>query len=78
MAENIEDTELTITEFAASLRVSEDTARTLVLNGEVPARKQGRQWRILRSDVEAYKQRLRDKRQRDTDSMKAVRPEEVE
>jgi excisionase family DNA binding protein len=55
-----EDTELTLAEVAASLRVSEDTARKLVSSGEIPGRKQGRQWRVLRSAVENYKQRQRD------------------
>ena len=53
--------ELTLAEVAASLRVSVDTARELIAKGTIPARKQGRQWRILESDVEAYKQYQRDK-----------------
>jgi len=54
--------EFTLVEVAASLRVSEDTARKLVIQGEIPGRKQGRQWRVLESDVEAYKQRQRRKK----------------
>ncbi len=56
--------ELTLAEVAASLRVSEDTARKLVTNGEISGRKQGRQWRVLESAVEAYKQRLREQRKK--------------
>ena len=78
MTQDAEDMELTLTEVAASLGVSEDTARVLLTSGEIPSRKQGRQWRIARSDVEAYKRR---RRQRDTDKWKAIhlnREEEVE
>jgi excisionase family DNA binding protein len=56
--------ELTLAEVAASLRVSVDTARELLARGEIQARKQGRQWRVLESDVEAYKQRLREQRKK--------------
>ncbi len=56
--------ELTLVEVAASLRVSEDTARKLVINGEIPGRKQGRQWRVREVDVEAYKKRLRQKKEK--------------
>jgi putative molybdopterin biosynthesis protein len=52
--------ELTLAEVAASLRVSENTARALLKRHAIPARKQGRQYRINESDVEAYKQALRD------------------
>jgi excisionase family DNA binding protein len=56
--------ELTLAEVAASLRVSVDTARELLASDKIPARKQGRQWRVLESDVEAYKQRLREQRKK--------------
>jgi len=78
MAQDAEDMELTLTGMAASLGVSEDTARALLTSGEIPSRKQGRQWRVARSDIEAYKRR---QRLRDTDKWKAIhlnREEEVE
>lgn len=53
--------ELTLAEVAASLRVSENTARALLKSGVIPARKQGRQYRISESDVEKYKQEQREK-----------------
>ncbi len=56
--------ELTLAEVAASLRVGVDTARQLLARGEITARKQGRQWRVLESDVEAYKQRQREQRKK--------------
>lgn len=56
--------ELTLAEVAASLRVSVDTARKLLDSGEIPARKQGRQWRVRRSDVNDYKRAQREKRMR--------------
>ena len=54
--------ELTLVEVAASLRVGIDAARDLLQSGEIPSRKQGRSWRVLDSDVEAYKQKQREKR----------------
>jgi len=57
------DRELTLAEVAASLRVSADTARELLVTAQIPARKQGRQWRVRESDVEAYKEAQRTKRQ---------------
>lgn len=59
---NMTDRELTLAEVAASLRVSVDTARDLLTSEQIPARKQGRQWRVRESDVEAYKEALRTKR----------------
>lgn len=59
---NMTDRELTLAEVAASLRVNVDTARVLLVRGDIPARKQGRQWRVLESEIEAYKQRGRAKR----------------
>lgn len=56
--------ELTLAEVAANLRVSEDTARKLVIQGEIVGRKQGRQWRVRESDVEKYKERLRQEREK--------------
>lgn len=55
------DRELTLAEFAASLRVSVETARDMLQRKIVPAWKVGRQWRVRESDVEAYKQRQREK-----------------
>ena len=57
------DRELTLAEVAASLRVNVDTARVLLVNGDIPARKQGRQWRVLESDIEAYKQQGRRRKE---------------
>ena len=59
-----EDRELMLSEVAALLRVSEDTARKLLVGGQIPYRKQGNRWRVLKSDVEEYKQRQRKKGQK--------------
>ena len=54
-----EDRELTLSEVAALLRVNEDTARKYLLQGDIPYRKQGNRWRVLQSDVQAYKEKRR-------------------
>lgn len=53
--------ELTIAEVAVSLRASVETVRKLLQEGAIPARKQGRQWRVTEADVEEYKRREREK-----------------
>jgi len=58
------DRELTLAEVAASLRVSVDKARDYLSNGDIPAWKVGRQWRVRESDVEAFKRMQREKRQK--------------
>lgn len=45
---------LTAEEAAAYLRLSETTVYRLLDRGELPGRKVGGQWRILRSALEAY------------------------
>ena len=62
MGATMTDRELTLTEMAASLRVSEDTARKLLERGDIPSRKQGRRWRVSEQAVENYKRRERDER----------------
>jgi excisionase family DNA binding protein len=42
---------LTVDEAAALLRVSPDVVYRLALAGELPARRVGAQWRLLRSEV---------------------------
>lgn len=36
------------------LGIGRNTALKLLGNGEIPAKKVGRQWRILKSDLESY------------------------
>lgn len=64
MAIMAEDRELILSEVAAMLRVSEDTARKLLVSGEIPSYKAGRQWRVNKSDVEAYKEKQKRKGQK--------------
>lgn len=58
-----EDRELTLAEVAARLRVSVDTARDILVKGNILARKQGRQWRVSEQDVERFIREEREKRQ---------------
>ena len=49
------DEVLTPRDVAALLRLNLDTVRRLLREGRLPGRKVGpRQWRVLRSDLEAY------------------------
>lgn len=45
---------LTPEEAARLLRVSLDTVRKMLREGRLPGAKVGREWRILRRDLEAY------------------------
>ncbi len=45
---------LTRSELQGLLRVSRPTVEKLLRTGEIPATKVGRQWRILREDVDAF------------------------
>jgi excisionase family DNA binding protein len=58
-----EERELTLTQVAARLNVSVDTARPLLQYNIIPSRKQGRQWRVLEADVEKYLENERKKRE---------------
>ena len=44
----------TVEEVAKMLKVSEQTVRTLIREGEIPAKRIGRVWRIKKEDFEAY------------------------
>ncbi|MEW6490304.1 MAG: helix-turn-helix domain-containing protein [Thermodesulfobacteriota bacterium] len=48
---------LTLEEVAEVLRIKPATARRLLRDGELPARKVGKGWRILRADLERYLRR---------------------
>lgn len=50
MAEQV----LTVDEVAAELRVSPQTVRKLIDNGELKAFRVGGQWRIKRKDLDRY------------------------
>jgi excisionase family DNA binding protein len=56
-----QERELTLAEVAAKLRVSVDTARDLLAKGDIPARKQGRQWRVSERDVDEYIRQSRER-----------------
>lgn len=45
---------LTVNEAAAYLRVSSKTLTTLLTKGEIPARRVGRQWRILKPALDRW------------------------
>ena len=44
----------TVNEVAKMLKISEQTVRTLIQQGELPAKKVGRSWRILEEDLHAF------------------------
>lgn len=44
----------TVDEIAAELRVSRYTVVRLIECGELPGKKIGRQWRVLREDLKTY------------------------
>lgn len=46
-----EDEVLTVEEVARLLKLKEQTVRALVREGELPAKKLGKQWRFLRSEL---------------------------
>jgi excisionase family DNA binding protein len=50
---SVGDDLLTLAETAALLRLSEATVYKMCRSGAIPARKIGRQWRILRSDFQS-------------------------
>ena len=54
-----EEQELTLEQVAAELNVSYATARKRVLDGLIPARREGLEWRVTRSDLEEYKRKTR-------------------
>jgi len=43
---------LTVKEASAILRVSDQTVRRMIADGQIPARKVGRAWRMKRESVE--------------------------
>jgi len=45
---------MTVAEVAERLRVSERTVRQLIMRGELPAIKIGKEWRIARAELEAF------------------------
>ena len=51
--------ELTLEQVATELKISYATARKRVLDGLIPARREGLEWRVTRSDLEAYKRKTR-------------------
>lgn len=59
-----EERELTLTQVAARLGVTVETVRPLLQDGTIPSRKQGRQWRVLESDVERYIEATRKRERR--------------
>jgi excisionase family DNA binding protein len=44
---------LTVAEVAAELRFSVKTVRRMIVRGDLPARRIGRQWRVRRTDLDA-------------------------
>ena len=68
----MEDKELTITQVAYRLSVSEMTVKRRIDAGRIQARKEGNEWRIKESELQRYI------RSTESGEMKAVRPEEVE
>ena len=44
----------TVEEVAKILRVSEQTVRTLIREGNLPAKRIGRVWRVKKEDFEEY------------------------
>lgn len=51
---NIDDKIFTLEEFKNYLKIGRNTALKLLNDGEVKAKKVGRQWRILKSEVDKY------------------------
>lgn len=54
MQQTQQDIFLTLTEAAMRLRVSNHTVYKMCRNGDIPARRVGRQWRIRISDLEDW------------------------
>lgn len=54
-----EEQELTLEQVATELNVSYATARKRVLEGLIPARREGLEYRILRKDLNDYKRKTR-------------------
>lgn len=52
--DRIEGNVLTADEAADYLKIGRKTAIRLFISGEIPARKVGREWRVLRSFVDNY------------------------
>lgn len=50
----LDDEVMTLEEVAAFLKIGEATIYTLTRDGTLPARKVGREWRYLKSEVLAY------------------------
>ena len=51
---NIDDKIFTLEEFKNYLRIGRNTALKLLNDGEVKAKRVGRQWRILKSEVDRF------------------------
>jgi excisionase family DNA binding protein len=45
---------LTLDEVCKYLRLSRPTVRKLFVRGEIPARKAGKQWRVLKAELDRY------------------------